>query len=226
MTTLAVATNNAKKLKEIREILASIAPGVSLVTAREIGLGEPEETGHTFRENAIIKAAAAYAITGGVCLADDSGLEVDALGGAPGVHSARFAGPDAKDADNNLKLLDALAGVPPERRTARYRCVIALVLPPAIARRLPADAPLSPLSTPRGEAFVLTVDGACEGRVVDTPAGHGGFGYDPYMLYPPAGLTFAELSAEQKHAVSHRGQALRAVAPHLAAALAAAPSDD
>lgn len=216
MTTLVAATNNAKKLKEIMEILDAIAPGVEVLTARDIGLGEPEETGDTFQANALIKAEAAYALTGGICLADDSGLEVDALGGAPGVYSARYAGPGASDADNNAKLLAALAGVPAVERTARYRCAIALIVPPALAARV---RQARPVETARGIAYAIEVDGACEGRVVETPAGAGGFGYDPYMLYEPAGLTFAELPAEQKHAVSHRGKALRALAPHLAAVL-------
>lgn len=216
MTTVIAATNNAKKLKEIREILAAIAPGVGVLTARDVGLGEPDETGETFQANALIKAEAAYALTGGICLADDSGLEVDALGGAPGVYSARYAGPTATDADNNAKLLAALVGVPQAQRTARYRCAIALVVPPELAARVP-DA--RPVETARGLAYAIEVSGACEGRVVDTPAGAGGFGYDPYMLYEPAGLTFAELPADQKHAVSHRGKALRALAPYLRAVL-------
>jgi len=217
LTTVVVATNNAKKLKEISEILGHIAPDLTLLTARDIALGEPDEIGATFHANALIKAEAAYVLTGHICLADDSGLEVDALGGAPGVHSARYAGPTATDADNNAKLLAALAATPPAQRTARYRCVITLVVPPGLAERLPAARPIS---TARGPAFTLDVDGACEGRVVDTPAGAGGFGYDPYMLYPPAGLTFAELSSTEKHAVSHRGKALRALEPHLRALLA------
>jgi len=216
VTTLIAATNNAKKLKEIKEILETLAPGVAVLTAGDIGLGEPEESGHTFQANALIKAEAAYALTGGICLADDSGLEVDALGGAPGVHSARYAGAGAGDAANNAKLLAALADVPPERRSARYRCAIALLVPPELATRVPSARPVE---TARGLAYAIEVDGSCEGRVVDTPAGGGGFGYDPYMLYEPAGLTFAELPAEQKHAVSHRGKALRALAPHLAAVL-------
>ena len=216
MTTVIAATNNAKKLKEIKEILEAIAPGVTVLTARDVGLGEPEEHGTTFQANALIKAEAAYVLTGGICLADDSGLEVDALGGAPGVYSARYAGPTATDADNNRKLLAALADVPPERRTARYRCAIALVVPPELAHRVPAARPVD---TARGQAFAVEVDGSCEGRVIDAPSGAGGFGYDPYMLYEPAGLTFAELPSDKKHAVSHRGQALRKLSPSLHAVL-------
>jgi len=217
VTTVVVATNNAKKLKEIEEILKRIAPDLTLLTARDIAMSEPAETGATFHANALIKAVAAYDLTGHITLADDSGLEVDALGGAPGVHSARYAGPAASDADNNAKLLAALAATPPEHRIARYRCAITLVVPPAFAFRLPLARPLT---TARGPAFMLDVAGACEGRVVDTPAGGGGFGYDPYMLYPPAGVTFAELSSADKHAISHRGHALRALEPHLRALLA------
>ncbi len=214
MTTVVVATNNAKKLKEIREILSAITPDLAVLTAKDIALGEPDETGATFHDNALIKAVAAYELTGAITLADDSGLEVDALGGAPGVHSARYAGPTATDADNNAKLLAALADV--ADRSARYRCVIALVAPTTYADRLPTARTIT---TTRGDALTLDVAGACEGRVVDRPAGTGGFGYDPYMLYPPAGVTFAELSAEAKHAISHRGKALRALEPHLRALL-------
>jgi len=216
LTTVVVATNNAKKLKEIKEILGRIAPDLTLLTARDIALSEPDETGATFHANALIKAEAAYALTGHITLADDSGLEVDALGGAPGVHSARYAGPQANDADNNAKLLAALADVPAEQRTARYRCVITLIVPPGLAERVPLARTIT---TARGPAFALDVDGSCEGRVVSAAAGAGGFGYDPYILYEPAGLTFAELSSDEKHAISHRGKALRALEPHLRALL-------
>lgn len=202
-----VASNNAKKLLELTQILARLAPKTRLVSAREAGLGEPEENGTTFLANARIKAEAAYRATRALSLADDSGLEVDHLGGAPGVVSARFAGPDASDADNNAKLLALLGGVPEERRTGRYRCVIAVVVPPGLADELD-------LSGLDGEdledgARVVWADGAVEGRVLTERRGSGGFGYDPWMLYPPAGLTFAELPAETKNAISHRGQALK-----------------
>ncbi|MFO0749913.1 MAG: RdgB/HAM1 family non-canonical purine NTP pyrophosphatase [Myxococcota bacterium] len=209
---LVAATNNAKKLREIREILDAIGVGDELRSSAELGLGSADETGTTFRANALIKALAAFRATGAVCLADDSGLEVDALGGAPGVYSARYAGPDASDADNNAKLLAALADVAPEARTARYRAVIALVVPSALAHRVPDAEPL-----PDDPAVVLFAAGAIEGLIVDGARGSGGFGYDPYFFYPPAGVTFAELSAAEKHAVSHRGQALEQLRPALAA---------
>jgi len=215
---LVAATNNLKKLKEIREIIAAI-PGAdeAVRTPGELGLGAPEETGDTFEANAILKAAHAFEATGAIVLADDSGLEVDALGGAPGVHSARYAGPSATDGDNNTKLMAALADVPPDRRTARYRAVVALVVPRALANRVPGARPL-----PGHDAVVLTAAGAIEGRIVeaaDGARGQGGFGYDPYFYYPPAGCTFAELPAAEKHAVSHRGQALAHLRPALEALL-------
>lgn len=199
-----VASNNKKKLGELREILARLAPTVMLRSAAEVSLGEPEESGTTFLANALIKAEAAYRLTGEVSLADDSGLEVDALGKEPGVHSARFAGPDAEDADNNAKLLAMLDGVPEELRTARYRCVIVIILPPEVEVEL---AGLDGMTLDDG-ARVVWADGAVEGRVLHERRGEGGFGYDPWMLHPPTGMTFAELPAEVKNALSHRGQAL------------------
>ena len=218
--TLVVATNNAKKLRELREILDALPAlaHVGLLTASEAALGEIAETGTTFEENALIKAVHAYERTGLASLADDSGLEVDALGGAPGVYSARFAGPSATDADNNRRLLDALAGVPAEARTARYRCVIALVVPaaaPADLARLADSKAGRTIATTRGPALAVVTAGTCEGLIVTAPSGQGGFGYDPYVVYPPAAKTFAELSSDEKHAISHRGQALTAMAPHL-----------
>jgi len=214
---LVVATNNQKKLRELREILAAIAPQAEVRSAGELGLGSPEETGATFVDNAVIKALAAFRETGALSLADDSGLEVDALGGAPGVLSARFAGPDATDADNNTKLMAALSGLPKARRGARYRAVVALIVPEPLAELVPASARATPIDD--GRALLVTTSGTIEGEIVDEAQGGGGFGYDPYFFYPPAGCTFAELPAEQKHAVSHRGQALRRLTPVLRALL-------
>ncbi|MBL8784337.1 MAG: RdgB/HAM1 family non-canonical purine NTP pyrophosphatase [Deltaproteobacteria bacterium] len=212
--TLVVATNNAKKLRELREILDGLPAlaDVGLLTASEAALGEVEESGTTFEANALIKAVHAYERTGLVSLADDSGLEVDALGGAPGVYSARFAGPAATDGDNNRLLLQKLEGVPAEARTARYRCVIALVVPAGVAD---LGARGQTIETTRGPAHAVVTTGKCEGLIVTAASGQGGFGYDPYVVYPPAGKTFAELTSDEKHAISHRGQALAAMAPHL-----------
>ncbi len=150
----------------------------------------PEETAPTYRDNALDKARAAVRLTGARALADDSGLEVDALGGAPGVGSARYGGPGLDDAARCARLLAALRGVPPERRTARFRCVLALV-------------------EPGGAEHV--VEGVVEGRIAEAPRGEGGFGYDPIFYYPPLGRTFAELGPADKAAVSHRARAARAI---------------
>lgn len=159
-----------------------------LVSASEAGVVLPEETGTTFVENALLKARAAADQTGLVAIADDSGLEVDALDGAPGVRSARFAGEPSDDAANNALLLRRLAAVPPEKRAARFRSVVAIV-------------------TPDGSEFVS--EGTLEGTVLRVPRGSSGFGYDP--LFVPLGLdrTLAELTMEEKNRISHRGQAVR-----------------
>ncbi|HRE89988.1 MAG TPA: non-canonical purine NTP pyrophosphatase [Myxococcota bacterium] len=206
---LVVASNNKKKLTELNQILREVAPtgSVRLVSAAEANLGEPIEDGETFVDNVLIKALAAYRQTGEVCVADDSGLEVDHLAGRPGVHSARFAGPTAKDTDNNRLLMELMAGVPEADRGARYRCVIAVVLPPSVEVDPAVVAGLSGMTLEDG-ARVVWADGAVEGRVLEAPRGEGGFGYDPYILYPPSGLSFAELPAEVKNRISHRGQAL------------------
>jgi len=185
---LLVATRNRHKLAEIRAILA--VPGVDLVGADEVaGLPGVEEDAETFEGNALKKARVLCAASGLWTLADDSGLEVEALDGAPGVRSARYAGPEADDGANNRKLLAALAGRPD--RGARFRCVLALAAP---------------------DGRVWTVDGRCEGRIGTAAAGSGGFGYDP--LFIPDGLTrtFAKLPAATKNRISHRGAALAAAA--------------
>jgi len=183
---LLVATRNRKKLKEIREILER--PGIELLGADDVGnLPEVEEDGDTFEANAIKKAITLARASGMLTLADDSGLETDALEGAPGVYSARYAGEPSNDAANNRKLLDALATTP--NRRARFRCAIAL-------------------ATPDGRA--ATVDGRCEGRIAEAPRGEGGFGYDPLFIPDDHAQTFAELGSDVKHRISHRGAALRA----------------
>jgi XTP/dITP diphosphohydrolase len=154
------------------------------------GASLPEETGATYRDNAILKARAAARLTGSPAVADDSGLEVDALGGAPGLLSARYGGPGLDDAGRCARLLAELRDVPEARRTARFRCVLALV-------------------EPGGREQV--VEGVAEGRIAEAPRGRGGFGYDPVFYYPPLGRTFAELTDAEKAEVSHRGRAARAL---------------
>ena len=185
-----VATGNAHKLTEIRAILAGLP--VTLVAMSEFDLPAPVEDGDTFEANALIKARACCAGTGLAAVADDSGLEVDALDGRPGVFSARYAGPAATDADNNAKLIAELAEVPEEARTARYVCAAAYV-------------------SPDGDEHV--VRGVLEGRVVDEPRGGHGFGYDPHVVPRTGGdgRTCAELTPAEKDTISHRGEAFRAL---------------
>jgi XTP/dITP diphosphohydrolase len=190
---LLLASANQGKLRELRTILAGLP--VELVGLTQAGLGDPpevEETGDTFLENARIKARAYAAWSGRAAVADDSGLEVDALGGAPGVRSARYAGQGAGDQANLDKLLAALAGVPPERRTARFRCAAVLVDP---------------------EGGEWHAEAAWEGRVLDAPRGTGGFGYDPVFLPDGWDRTSAEVDQVTKDAASHRGKAFRALRP-------------
>jgi XTP/dITP diphosphohydrolase len=193
---LVFATRNRGKLVELRELL----PGIEVRSLDELGdVPEVVEDQDTFAGNAAKKARE---VAGLPALADDSGLEVDALGGAPGVWSARYAGEGQGDAANNAKLLAALAGVPPERRTARFRAVLAL-----------AD-PRGPLGD-----RVLTADGTCEGVILDAPRGTGGFGYDPLFFAPELGRTFAEAGVGSKSELSHRARAMRAMRPQLLAYL-------
>ena len=181
-----VATHNAHKLKELARILLPL--GIEAVTDRELGirLSEVEETGTTFEDNAFLKADAACRETGLPAIADDSGLCVDALDGAPGIYSARYAGEGASDGEKIQKLLAAMSGVPAEKRCARFVSAICCVFP-------------------SGER--LTARGVCEGVIADAPRGQGGFGYDPVFLVGEK--SYAELSPDEKDAVSHRGRALR-----------------
>ena len=188
-----LATANEKKRAEIEAILAEL--DVELVPMTELGVDSPVEDGDTFEANALIKARAVTSATGLPAIADDSGLEVDALSGAPGVRSARYAGEHATDADNNAKLLAELAHHPQETWTARFVCAAALV-------------------TPDGQERV--VRGHMEGRIIDEPRGSNGFGYDPLFVSAGEQRTNAELPSEVKHARSHRGAALRALRPHVA----------
>lgn len=213
--TLLVATGNPHKRAELAAMLAP--HGVGVTTTRERGLPDAEETGETFEDNALIKALAGFGATGMPCLADDSGLLVAALDGAPGVRSARYAGDDATDADNNALLIARLAHVPEDERAAAFVSTIALVLPPDLAARAP-EGPWRRHAIRGGVAF--TVSGRVEGRIIDTPRGGAGFGYDPHFLYEPAGKTFAELPAADKHAISHRGRAMARLSDLLAAVFA------
>jgi XTP/dITP diphosphohydrolase len=185
---LVVATLNRAKGRELLDLLGDVPYELTLL-ADVPGATLPQETGTTYAENALIKARAGAAATNGLALGDDSGIEVDALGGRPGLHSARWGGPALDDAGRNALLLERLRGIPAERRTARFRCVIALVEPGGRER---------------------VVEGVVEGRIAEAPRGAGGFGYDPLFFYAPLGATFGELSAEAKHRVSHRGRAARA----------------
>lgn len=202
---LLVATRSAHKLRELRELLA-LDVG-ELVSFDDLGLpGDPVEDGETFETNAAIKARFGVRLSGLPTLADDSGIEVDALAGAPGVRTRRYAGEHATDEDNNRKLLAALDGLPPERRGARYVCVLALALPD--------DA------GPRGGLPPIKARGTCRGRIATEPRGTAGFGYDPIFEpspEPPGGRTFGLWTPAEKHAISHRARAARRMAPRLAA---------
>lgn len=185
-----LASSNADKVREINELLAGL--DYAVVPQSQFGVPEVEETGLTFVENAILKARNAARHTGHPAVADDSGIEVDALNGAPGVHSARYAGAGASDRANVDKLLAALRGVPDAERTARFRCVMVYLRH--------ADDP-----TP------VIAQGTWEGRIATEPRGANGFGYDPVFLVPDRDCTSAELAPEEKNQLSHRGQALRAL---------------
>jgi XTP/dITP diphosphohydrolase len=200
---LLIATRSAHKLAELRDLLA--LERAELVSLDDLGVdGDVDETGSTFEANARLKARHGARLTGLPTLADDSGLEVDALDGGPGVRTRRYAGENATDADNNAKLLAALVGLAPERRTARYVCILALVVPDEIG--------------PRGGLPVRLVRGTCLGRIAPAPRGTGGFGYDPIFepaSEPPGGRTLGEWSQAAKNAISHRGRAARRVQPIL-----------
>jgi XTP/dITP diphosphohydrolase len=183
-----VATLNRAKGRELLALLGDVSYELMLL-ADVPGATLPEETGATYRDNALLKARAATRATGALSLGDDSGLEVDALDGAPGLYSARFGGPGLDDARRCALLLQRLRGVPAGRRTARFRCVIALVDP---------------------EGGERVVEGTVEGVIAEAPRGANGFGYDPIFVYPPLGRTFGELPTEAKHRVDHRGAAVGA----------------
>jgi XTP/dITP diphosphohydrolase len=236
---LILASRNKKKIKEMEALLSQYIDGVRILSLDDVGFaGDIEEDGTTYEENALIKARTAMEAFKNMCaapaddriatasaesaseteaaddriaaiaddriaaiaddriaaIADDSGLSVDALGGAPGVYSARYAGGHGDDAANNALLLQNLSQVAPDQRTARFVCCIACVFP---------------------DGRELTVRGETEGLIIDDARGDGGFGYDPYFYYPPYGKTFAELTADQKNAISHRGKAVEKLAERL-----------
>lgn len=196
MNKILIASRNTGKIEEYCQLLSDLPLViVSLIDHDFSDLSEVEEIGQTFRENALIKARAAAAAAGVMALADDSGLEVDYLQGAPGVYSSRFAGPGKDDRANNNKLLEALEGVPLHQRGGRFRCVIALV-------------------TPQGREVLS--EGICEGRIAFQPKGTKGFGYDPLFSVPSLGKTFAELGSDVKNRISHRAQAIRGMRDVLA----------
>lgn len=191
---IVLASGNLGKVREFNQILSGL--GLEVVPQSQFTVPEAEETGLTFVENAILKARNAAAHTGLPAIADDSGLEVDALNGAPGIYSARYAGGGASDEQNLRKLLDDLRAVPERERAARFRAVIVFL-------RHASDP------TP------VIAQGAWEGRILDAPRGSNGFGYDPVFFVPTHSCSAAELSPEQKNALSHRGQALRALSAAL-----------
>lgn len=189
---LLIATHNAGKLAELRDLLRGVP--YTLVSLSDVGIElDVDETGQTLEENAALKATTYAQLAGMLTLADDSGLEVDALNGAPGVHSARYAGPNATDADRIAKLLDNIDSHP-RPWNARFRCVIAI-------------------ATPDGE--IESLGGACEGVIISRPRGDNGFGYDPVFFMPEQNRTMAELTDAEKNAVSHRGIAARKAAVSL-----------
>jgi len=183
---IVLATHNRNKMKEMSAILGHLS--VELLTLDAFPeIGDIPETGDTLKENAFIKAKTVHQLTGLSALADDTGLEVDALNGAPGIYSARYAGPDATFDDNCQKMLKEMSGIPEEKRTARFRTVIAFV----------------------SEGEKEWVEGVVEGQILEDKRGVGGFGYDPIFYYSPLNKSFAELDSEEKNSISHRGKALR-----------------
>lgn len=198
LQTVLLATNNQGKARELSSLIAGEAWRFTTLAEQGIEL-EVEETGITFEQNAVLKAKAFAKASNVITLADDSGLEVDALNGAPGVYSARYAGPEATDDDRNRHLLSELSGVPKEKRQARFRCVIAIAFP---------------------DGEMVMCKGECPGVITHEPRGGNGFGYDPIFYLPEFDKTMAELTMEQKNEVSHRGKAARQAQFYLKTVLA------
>ena len=195
MTELVLATRNKGKIEEVQRLISEHAPHIRLRSVAEFGVDDVEETGSTFEENALLKASTIARLTGLPALADDSGIAIDALGGAPGVYSARWSGVHGDDGANIAKVLEELADVPESDRGAQFVCVIALAMP---------------------DGRHVTVRGEVEGRVRTAPVGEYGFGYDP--IFQPAGfqITTAQMDPKTKDSISHRGKALREIAPKIA----------
>lgn len=185
---LVIATHNRKKAGEMTTILGRAFPGLEILTLADYpGAPEPEEDGSTYEENALIKARSASRATGEWCVADDAGLEIDAIPGELGIHSKRFAGEETSFPDKMEIILNRMSGLPPESRAARFRCWVAL-------------------RSPEGEEWAF--EGVCEGRIAESPSGSGGFGYDPIFWIAEKGCTMADLTPDEKHAISHRGKVL------------------
>ncbi len=190
MTKIIIATSNEGKMKEFRAILAH--KDVEIMSMKEAGIDiEIDENGTTFEENAAIKAKTVCDYSGCLCLSDDSGLVIDCLNGEPGIYSARYLGHDTPYEEKNRIITERLKDVPEEKRSARFVCAVAAAFP---------------------DGRVMTVKDTMEGRIADAPSGKGGFGYDPIFFFPPKGITSAEMTAEEKNSVSHRGKALRKMA--------------
>lgn len=193
---LVIATHNAKKGGEMVTILGARFPNVTVRTLADYpGSPEPEETGTTYAANAAIKAESACAFTGELCVADDAGLEIDALGGEPGLYSKRFAGEETPFPEKMAILLERMQGLEGTARAARFRCAVAVAQPGRETQHFQA---------------------ICEGVIAMAPSGAGGFGYDPIFYLPELGCTMAQLTAEEKHKISHRGKVLKMVGDHLA----------
>lgn len=196
MSTIVIATHNRKKAGEMLQILSKRLPSIRFQTLDDYpGAPEPDETGTTYEENATIKAESACDVTCFPSLADDAGLEIDVLEGAPGLHSRRFEGIETPFDQKMQRILHLLDGLPDDQRSARFRCCVAFARPGQ-----------------KTELFEAT----CEGRIAQTPSGKGGFGYDPIFYLPQLGCTMADLTAEEKHTVSHRGKVLKVVGDRLA----------
>lgn len=193
---LIIATHNRKKAGEMVAILSRRFPDIEILTLADFPHApEPEETGTSYAENARIKAESARDATGQLCIADDAGLEVDAMGGEPGLYSKRFAGEETPFPEKMKVILDRLTGMCGEQRAARFRCCVAVAQPGAETR---------------------VFEATCEGMIAEEPSGAGGFGYDPIFWIPELNCTMADLTAEQKHAISHRGKVLKMVGDYLA----------
>ncbi|HWA82206.1 MAG TPA: RdgB/HAM1 family non-canonical purine NTP pyrophosphatase [Fimbriimonadaceae bacterium] len=192
---LVVATHNRKKAGEMIQILSKRFPGVEFLTLADYpNAPEPEETGMTYAENASIKALSAAKATGEWSLADDAGLEIDAMGGEPGLHSKRFEGEETPFPEKMRRILERMKDTPEAERDARFRCCVVLA---------------------SGDGNPTVFEATCEGRIALAPSGVGGFGYDPIFFLPEQGCTMADLTAEEKHAISHRGKVLKMAGDYL-----------